>query len=92
MADIHDPKYDDIDQYLEEADAEMVPEEFITAALVIKADGDEYIATMDEVADILDSGPLENQGIEQINAVIDMEYVKERVIEITEQIFASIKR
>ncbi len=92
MADIHDPKYDDIDQYLEEADAEMVPEEFITAALVIKADGDEYIATMDEVADILDAGPLENQGIEQINAVIDMEYVKERVIEITEQIFASIKR
>lgn len=83
-------KYDDIDRYLEEADAEVVPEEFIASACIVTTSGEEYIVTVDEVAEILEKGSFDSQGIAHIRAVIDMEYVKECVIELTEEIFNSI--
>jgi hypothetical protein len=84
-------KYDDIDRYLEEADAEVVPEEFISSACIVTVDGDEYTVSIDEVAEILEAGSFEDQGIAHIRAVIDMEQVKGWVIEVTEEILSSIR-
>lgn len=79
-------KYDHIDQFLEEADALIVPEEFISAACITKMNGDEYYITFEEASEIISNGPLREQGIKYIRAIIDMEVVKEVVIALSEEI------
>jgi hypothetical protein len=79
-------KYDEIDRYLEEADTIIVPQEYISAACVTDLDGNDYYISFDEVADIMSSGSLESQGIKHIRAIIDMDVVRETVIELSERI------
>ncbi|MNK56468.1 hypothetical protein D3C87_755090 [compost metagenome] len=81
-------KYDYIDRFLEEADTYIVPEEFISAACVTYLNGDEQYITFEEASDIISNGSLKAQGIKQIRAIIDMEVVKDTVIELSEQILS----
>jgi len=81
----HD-KYEHIDKFLEEAEAFVVPEEFISAACVIYTNGDEYLVSFEEAAEIFDAGPLSEQGIQSIRAIIDMEVVKQEVIDLSNEI------
>ena len=83
--------YDYIDQFLEDADAVMVPEEYISAACVIYTNGEEQYVTFDEASDLINNGSLKSQGIKSIRAIIDMEYVRGIVIDLTEQILEAAK-
>jgi hypothetical protein len=82
--------HDDIDRYLDEVETLVIPEEFITAACITDLNGDEYYVTYDEAAEIMSNGSLRRQGISQVRAIVDMEFVKETVVELSEQILNSI--
>jgi hypothetical protein len=81
-------KYDHIDQFLEEAEAYIIPEEYISAACVTDIDGNEYRVTFEEVAEILGNGPLKDQGIVSVKAIINMEVVKKDVMALTDEILS----
>ena len=82
-------KYDKIDQYLDEVETYVVPEEFISAACITDLNGDEYYITFEEASEIINNGSLKEQGIQQIRAIIDMEMVKSVVIALSEDILNS---
>lgn len=81
-------KYDYIDRFLEEADTYIVPEEFISAACITYLNGDEQYITFEEASDIIANGSLKAQGISSIRAIIDMEVVRNTVIDLSEQILS----
>lgn len=80
-----------IDRYLNEADAHVIPEEFVTAACVTNLDGEEYFVTLDEVTEILSNGPLDEQGIESVRAIVNMEKIKLTVLNLSNSILASFR-
>lgn len=80
-----------IDRYLNEADAHVIPEEFVTAACVTNYDGEEYFITLDEVNEIMSNGPLDEQGIESIRAIINMEKVRRTVVKLSDSVMQSLK-
>ncbi len=73
-------KYVHLDEFLEDADAHVIPEEFISAACVTYTNGDEYIMSFEEAAELMEEGSLADQGIDYIRAIIDMEVVREEAI------------
>lgn len=79
-------KYDEIDRYLEESDTIIVPHEYISAACVTDLDGNDYYISFEEVSDIMSSGSLESQGIKHIRAIVDMDVVRESVIELSDSV------
>lgn len=75
-------RYEDIDKFLDEVEINVIPEEFISAACVTSLDGDEYLVTFDEAAEIFENGDLEEQGIKAVRAIINMRIVRETVYEL----------
>lgn len=83
-------KYEHIDQFLEEAEAYIIPEEYIKAACITDIDGEEYYVSFEEVAEILSNGSLKDQGISSVKAIINMEEVRKDVIALTDEILAVV--
>lgn len=82
--------YDFLDEILEEIDVVVIPVEFISSACITDLDGNDYYVSIEEAAEIMNSGEsFTDQGISAIRAVVDMELVKEVVIELSERIIKS---
>jgi len=84
-------RYEDIDKFLEEVEINVIPEEFITAACVTNLDGDEYLVSFDEAAEIFENGSLEDQGILAVRAIINMREVRETVYQLSKQCMRATK-
>lgn len=80
--------HDYIDQFLEEADTVIVPEEFISAACVTYKNGEEHYITFDEASELINKGSYNSQGIESIRAVIDLKAVRKVVADLTEEVLS----
>jgi hypothetical protein len=80
-----------IDKLLTDMEIIVVPSEFISAACITYFNGKERYVSVDEITNIMQRGPVEEQGIYSVKAVINLDLVKETIEETAENILKNAR-
>lgn len=85
------PEYENLEKILREIEPDHVPSEFISAARITDNKNRTYFVTRDEIEEImLDDASLEDQGITSIQFILDLNEIKDTIIEYSEFILKDI--
>lgn len=82
--------YSCIDNFLNDAEKIVIPEEYVIAAWIIYKNGDDEYVSAEEAMEIYNQGSMDEQGIESIRTIVDMELIKDVVIQVSDEILDSI--
>lgn len=83
---------DELDKILSQIDPEFFPSEFVKGACYTDTDGEIHFISADEYEDILDcEDSLEEQGIDDIDLIVNIELIKEAITHYAELILKNIQ-
>lgn len=82
---------DEIEEFLEDIDPRFIPQEFVSAIAITDRYGNTHEITPEELSELWEEGSPEEQGYSNIQLLVNLDLVKDTIIQYTDQILKAAR-